>query len=139
MSEKISKLMVNLRGWYVKGKGYGALNRGFVFNLNDPNLPEVIKNRVLTAYNEGEEGYCKDQKMIVPVVVKKVSEEDIIEDLTEKFTDLVGDKISTEDLEDFKKELEGKAPVKKKKVKTSSEEEKGTKKKIKKKKKKKVE
>jgi len=105
---KVKRLTVNLDGWFISNSGERAFSKGHVIDLvNIKN--DIIKKRVLEAYRTGEEGYCRKEKKRVPVVIKSMTRQDIIDDtldeVTEKLVRFAEEKLSQDDIISFRDEL----------------------------------
>ena len=116
------KLIVNLDGWYVPG--LGSMPKGRVIVLDEINNPK-IKERILVAFHNKEKGYCRKEKAVVRAVLNKKEEQDIINDnvraASQTLLEQLGDKITEEELGEFKIEMRSKVGKKKKKKITSDD------------------
>ena len=109
------KYIVNIDGWYVPGFPHGGMAKGSIIDTNA--LNEKARARVIGAFESGETGRCpKEGNKLVPVLLRKTEEADIIENTLNQLKEFVGNDatVDQDKIDEFKAQLRGEAPPKKK-------------------------
>jgi len=137
------RLIVNIDGWYVPGLAAGGIPKGKIIDTDA--IKEIgVRERVLHAFNSGETGRCPKEGNIVPVLLRKVDESEIVDYTLDRLKDFVGEEaVDQDDIEEFKAKMrasvdEASAPSKSEEIEDEEEPESEEEEKPKKKKKKKI-